>query len=410
MKKIVDFSKFLLSNSKIITAPKGFCASAVKAGIKRGTLFDLGLLLSKNETFVTAVFTKNKMMAAPVLFCKQLLTEKTMFRGIIVNSGNANAGTGKTGFDDCIEIVKNLEHKLNLPEHSILIASTGVIGQYLPKNKFFQSYPLLISQLSEDDNNFPEAIKTTDRYTKAYGLKIQLDNNRTFSIGAVAKGAGMICPNMATMLAFITTDVGGDKQFFKASLSWVVNQTFNRITVDGDMSTNDSVFLFANGESQVFLNTQYEKNLFKMALLYLCKKLAIDIVSDGEGAKKCVKIIVKGAKNNREAKIGAFKISNSMLVKTMIGGEDPNWGRIIAAIGASQINAKEENINILFNEFQLVKNGMYTSQTIEEKIADLMKMKNYEITIDLNLGKGSYFVYTCDIGHTYIDINGGYRS
>jgi len=180
MKKIVDFSKFLLSNSKIITAPKGFCASAVKAGIKRGTLFDLGLLLSKNETFVTAVFTKNKMMAAPVLFCKQLLTEKTMFRGIIVNSGNANAGTGKTGFDDCIEIVKNLEHKLNLPEHSILIASTGVIGQYLPKNKFFQSYPLLISQLSEDDNNFPEAIKTTDRYTKAYGLKIQLDNNRTF--------------------------------------------------------------------------------------------------------------------------------------------------------------------------------------------------------------------------------------
>ena len=410
MKKIVDFSKLLLAGDKIITAPEGFYASAVSAGIKKGKSLDLSLLLSKNKTFVTAVFTKNKMLAAPVKFCKQLLTKNTMFKGILVNSGNANAATGKEGFEDCVEIIKNLENQLNVPEDSILMASTGVIGQRLPKEKFYQSFPLLISQLNYKDNNFPEAIKTTDSFTKSYGLKINLGNNKYFSIGAAAKGAGMICPNMATMLAFITTDIDCDKKFLRNCLKWVVDKTFNRITVDGDMSTNDSVYLFANGESNIFLQKKYEKNLFKMALFYLCQKLSVDIVKDGEGAKKCVKVVVKGAKNKKEAKIGAFKTANSMLVKTMIGGEDPNWGRIIAAIGASQINAKESRIDIFFNEYQLVKNGNHTSFTIEEKIANLMKGNNYDIIIDLNMGEGSYYVYTCDIGHTYIDINGGYRS
>lgn len=410
MKKLVDFSNYLLSGDNIITAPEGFYASAVSAGIKKGKSLDLSLLLTKNKTFVTAVFTKNKIMAAPVKFCKQLLTKNSMFRGILVNSGNANAATGKEGFEDCAEIIKNLEKQLNVPENSILMASTGVIGQRLPKEKFYQSFPSLISQLSDKDNNFSEAIKTTDSFTKAYGLKINLGNNKYYSIGGAAKGAGMICPNMATMLAFITTDIDCDKRFLKNSLKWAVDKTFNRITVDGDMSTNDSVYLFANGESKIFLQNKYERKLFKMALLFLCQKLAIDIVRDGEGAKKCVKVTVNGAKNKKEAKMGAFKVANSMLVKTMIGGEDPNWGRIIAAIGASQIHSKEEFINIFFNEYQLVKNGMYTSQTIEEKVANLMKMDNYEITIDLNMGKGSYYVYTCDIGHTYIDINGGYRT
>jgi glutamate N-acetyltransferase/amino-acid N-acetyltransferase len=410
MKNIADFSNNLIIGDKIITAPKGFYASAVSAGIKKGNSLDLALLLSKNKTFITAVFTKNKMKAAPVKFCKQLLANSSMFRGILVNSGNANAATGKEGFEDCIEIIKNLEKQLNVPNNSILMASTGVIGQQLPKENFYKSFPLLISQLNNEDNNFPEAIKTTDSFTKTYGLKIDLGNNKCFSIGAAAKGAGMICPNMATMLAFITTDIDSDKKFLKNSLKWAVDKTFNRITVDGDMSTNDSVYLFANGESKITLEKKVEKKLFKMALLFLCQKLAVDIIRDGEGAKKSVKVVIKGAKNNREAKICAFKTANSMLVKTMIGGEDPNWGRIIAAIGASQINAKESYIDIFFNEYQLVKNGKYTSLTIEEKIASIMKGNNYNIIINLNMGKGSYYVYTCDIGHTYIDINGGYRS
>jgi glutamate N-acetyltransferase/amino-acid N-acetyltransferase len=409
MKKIADFSKFLITDNTI-TSPKGFYASAVNAGIKKDKNLDLALLVSKKECFVTAVFTKNKMMAAPVKFSKELLVKNSRFKGILVNSGNANAGTGKVGLDDCIDIVKNLEKQLNLPTHSILMASTGVIGQRLPKDNIFNALPLLVSQISANDNHFQEAIKTTDRFTKAYCLKIPLENNRFFTIGAVAKGAGMICPDMATMLAFITTDIDGNEQFLKNTLKWVVNQTFNRITVDGEMSTNDSVYLFANGESNISIQKPQDKNIFKQSLLYLCKKLAMDIVSDGEGAKKCVKILIEGAKNHREAKIGASKIANSLLIKTMIGGEDPNWGRIIAAIGASEINVREEKINIFFDEFQLVKDGNYTSSHIEENIAQLMKKNYYEIIIDLNIGKACYFTYTCDIGHTYIDINAGYRS
>jgi glutamate N-acetyltransferase/amino-acid N-acetyltransferase len=405
-----DLYNFVLIENGSVTTPVGFLAAATKCSIKSPNRFDFGIIFSEKPAITTATFTKNKLKAAPVIVCAELLQKNKKFNGILVNSGNANAATGKKGVDDCKHILSQVEKSMNVKTSSLLMASTGVIGQYLPVNKMIKAIKKFQTNLSKEDLSFSKAILTTDKFTKRIALKIYKDKDQSYSIGATSKGAGMICPDMATMLAFITTDAKADHSFLQKTLKKAVSKTFNKITVDGDMSTNDSVFLMANGASNCDIKTEEDMIIFKSALIYICKYLALQIVKDGEGATKVVEIQIKGASSKKDAKKAAFKISNSLLFKTMLFGEDPNWGRIMASIGAANINMDEKLVDIYIDDLLLVQNGFLTSKDNELIAKKIMGEKTFKITVNLNLSRYNFNTYTADIGHKYIDINAGYRS
>ena len=392
-----------------ICSPIGFKSSAISAGIKNNSKKDLCILLSDSPAEVAATFTKNKVIAAPVRICKKIIKNSNKINGIIVNSGNANACTGKKGLKDCEYIINYYENKFNLPTNTLLIASTGVIGEYLPKDKFIDGLGELKSNLQKDSSGFAEAILTTDKFTKKLALSIDTGHGK-YTIGSTAKGAGMIAPNMATMLAFITTDAKIDPQSMKKYLKKAVNNSFNIITVDGDMSTNDSVFLFSNGCSKIKIKSKKDKVIFINALTFLCLELAKMIVKDGEGATKCVKIIVKNALSRKDADKCAFKIAQSTLVKTMFFGEEPNWGRIIAAAGASRVSFNPEKTDIYFDKILYVKNGQQIKSELEKEVHKIMKKNEYAITIDLKSGSYSHSLFTSDLTHEYIKINSSYKT
>jgi len=394
-----------------VTTPLGYQSSAICADIKgnKSGKKDFGILVSDVPAVVSATFTKNKVKAAPVIYDIQLLSEKSEFFGIVINSGNANACTGKLGLENTKRICSEFENRLQIDNKSLLMASTGVIGVQLPVNKMLKYVNEIVNELDDTDDNLAEAILTTDTVIKKSAYLVETENG-AFVVGGIAKGAGMIAPDMATMLAFITTDALVNKDIQDEVLRLAVEESFNSITVDGDMSTNDSVFLFSNGMSGISVNHGENLELFKEAVKAVCLDLAQMIVRDGEGATKFVTINIKNAKSYEDAKKCAFKIANSPLCKTMFFGSDPNWGRLMATIGSSLIDFDEDKVDIYFDNLKYVENGLLISEDLEDKAYEIMKKDSFSITIDLKIGTFSKTVYTCDLSYDYVKINADYRT
>lgn len=393
-----------------ITAPKGFKAAGIHCGIKRFKK-DLALIVSEVPAIAAGVFTLNKVQAAPVLLCKKHLSKNEKFRAIIINSGNANACTGEQGYNDALEMAKLTAEALHINPQEVFVSSTGVIGEPLPMNKISEGIKKIVENLSEDDNlASAEAILTTDTFVKTAVASFDIDG-KTVTIGGIAKGSGMIHPNMATMLAFITTDAAIEKNTFQSLLKNITDKTFNRIVVDGDTSTNDMVIALANGMSGIkpIVDNTGAYELFSYNLYKVLKKLSIDIARDGEGATKLIEINVEGAKNDDEALKAAKAVALSPLVKTAIHGEDANWGRIIAAVGYSGIDFDPSKFEIIINDTPILLQN-YKVALPAEVANKTLKPKEIKLLIKLNYGDGKATCWTCDFSEEYVKINGSYRT
>ena len=400
----------IIKNGGVTTAT-GFQAAAVNADVKgKGrTNLDLALLVSDAPCSVAGLFTCNLVKAAPVLYDVALLEKKGNFRGIIVNSGNANACTGEAGLIATRECCREAEKVLLLPAASLLAASTGVIGTQFPTERVVKAIAPLAETLSDDGGtDFAKAIMTTDTLAKEYALLVETKEGN-FVVGGTVKGAGMIAPELATMLAFITTDADCAPDVLSKVLKKAVACSFNRITVDGDMSTNDTVLLFANGMSGVKITGPNEEK-FTEALSCVCLELAKMMVRDGEGATKFITITAEGANTHEDAAKIAAKISNSSLVKTMFAGEDPNWGRLMASAGAAGADFDPEAVSIYLDALHYVENGKLIDAELEKEAAKIMKQSEYTVRLSVGKGPGKATYYTCDLTKEYVAINADYRS
>ncbi len=391
---------------------KGFKAAAVEAGVRYQNRLDLALIYSEIPTTAAAVFTTNKVKAAPVKLSEKRIKSGSA-QAVIVNSGNANACTGTAGMELAEQVSSLLAAELAINEDDVQIASTGVIGEPLPLQPFADNIPRLVSSLSEDGfDDVARAIMTTDTFAKTSYKKITIAGKEVSLLG-IAKGSGMIMPNMATMLCFLLTDANLSPSVLQTIVSKGAEKTFNRITVDGDTSTNDMVLIMANGAADnpcIDESCDSESALFASGVEEVFLELAKMIVKDGEGATKFVTIEVAEAFNEADALAAARTIANSLLVKTAIYGEDPNWGRIIAALGRSGCKFKEETVSIMFDEVEMVKNGLGQGPEKEKQAALVMKKSDFTITIKLGQGRASEKLFTCDLSDGYVKINADYRS
>lgn len=391
---------------------KGFSAAAVAAGIRKQDRLDLGLIYSQTPAVTSGVFTTNQVKAAPVLIDVERLKQGRA-QAILVNSGCANACTGKAGMEAALRTSAALAGSLPIPEAMIQLASTGVIGEQLNVAAIENSIPSLVAALAPSNfGHVAEAMMTTDTQPKMVGRTIMIGDKSVNLLG-IAKGSGMIMPNMATMLAFVITDAQIGFPELHGALVSAVKRTFNRITVDGDTSTNDMVLVMANGAAgNVWIDDQTPefRDLFQDALENVLKDLALMIVSDGEGATKCITIRVCGAKEDCDAEQIARTVANSNLVKTAFFGEDANWGRIMAAMGRSGVRFTADHVDIAFNDVLIVRNGLAVGPEAEIKAAQVLKEKKFNVCIDLKDGKGCEEVYTCDFSIDYVKINADYRS
>ena len=397
--------KILKKNNKGITFPKGFKAAALNCGIKKSAL-DLALIVSDNPATPAAVFTKNVCCAPPVILSKNHINSEKI-KAILVNSGNANAATGKQGYYDAVFCVEETAFRLKCKPTEILTTSTGIIGVPLPKEKIVNSLDELVGKLSyENGDAVAEAILTTDTFKKEFACEIEFETGK-IRIGGIAKGSGMIMPNMATMLAFITTDAKIEKKLLQDLLKKAVDKTFNRITVDSDTSTNDSVMFLANCASEIEINSKNE-NIFYEGLEKICEELAKMIVKDGEGATKFVTVIAEGCETETNADAIARSIANSPLVKTALYGGDPNWGRVLMAAGKAGVIFDQNKLDVYFNNILIVKNGV-KENTDSEILKEIFNQKDIEIKVNINLGESKAKVWTCDLSHKYVDINIDYN-
>lgn len=404
------FNLFSLDSG--ICAPSGFFADGLSAGLKapsaNGGAKPLDVAFVHAHTFcdVFALFTTNAFDAAPIKHAKALIAAnggalKSNF--VLVNAKNANAMTGKEGVAD----VQNLLHALQEKHpqiHNPLMSSTGVIGVRLPVEKISSVFSE-IDLNARNPHNAANAILTTDRFAKEIAFEVKTDSG-TFTIGAMCKGAGMIHPSLATMLCFITTDACVPREEGQELLRLACEESFNAVSVDGDMSTNDTVLLLANGQSGVF-----EREAFLYALKTALHKLATDMARDGEGANKLVAFEVRSAKNREQAKRAARALSCSLLVKTAIFGCDPNWGRIASTIGASGVDCDEWTLTISFGDVCVYRRGeiLFDAAT-EARAAEIMRAESLRIVCDLGQGDGMFVAYGCDLGYNYVKINADYRS
>ncbi len=388
---------------------KGFKFAGINAGIKNNDLKDLGLVYCDHPATAAALFTKNRVVAAPVVLGKEKI-KHGMCQAILVNSGNANCFTGDEGMKDAVQCSKTLAEHLKISEDHTFISSTGVIGQPLPMGKFRSGIPKAVENLLQDGlENFAQAILTTDTHKKIV-KESAIVAGKKFTIMGVAKGSGMIRPDMATMLAYVFTDVEISKENLHKCLSRSNEKSFNRITVDGDTSTNDTLLALANGTSNVSVEDEDSLSIFQTLLNKTCYDLAKMIVKDGEGATKLVQIIVKGAKTSSDAYKACDAIAHSNLVKTAIYGEDPNWGRITAAAGRSGAYVEQNKMDLFFNDEPLVLRGEWLGSKTEKKIAAIMKNDEIIIILDLNLGTEKDRFIFCDFSEDYVKINAEYRS
>jgi len=393
----------------ISMTPKGFLFSAVEAAIKKPDRKDLALIYSEKEAFIAGAFTTNKIKASPVkLNIKKIRSGRG--QAIVVNSGNANACTGKKGMQDAVETAKLVSNGLDIKPNLVYVCSTGVIGTPMPMERVRPKIPELTGNLGRSAiEDVAKAIMTTDTFPKIVKKRVNIDG-KTGMIASICKGAGMICPDMATMLCFIMTDIAVERKTLDKTLKDVVNNTFNTITVDGDRSTNDTALIMANGMAGNQPITEKSKAYitFKNALYEVASGLSKFIVKDGEGATKFIEIEVRGARSEADAKKAAFAVANSNLVKTALYGNDANWGRIMAALGYSGSMVKEEKVDIVLNGLKIVQKGMGTGK---DKEADKrLKSSEISIVIDLHLGKSSVKVLTCDLTEEYIRVNAAYRT
>jgi len=395
-----------------ITAPQGFKAAGVHAGIKKNGIEDVGIIYSTAPTAVAAKFTTNKMAAAPVLVSREAVN-RGKIRAIVVNSGCANACTGDQGFADARTMAHKTAELLNLDDYEVLVASTGVIGVPLPMDKITTGISQAVAALSENGYEaMLSAIMTTDTFPKSCAYEFTL-GGKPCKIAGIAKGAGMIHPNMATMLSFITTDVAIAPDLLNQALSEAVELSYNMISVDGDTSTNDTVAVLANGQAGNKLiaavgSQDYQE--FYIALKTVCTELAQLVVRDGEGATKFLEINVAGAAHFADAKCAAMAIAKSPLVKTAFFGQDPNWGRIICAVGYSGAKTQLDKTSLAIGDLTIVVDGQGVAGFETAKLKEIMAARDIAITVNLGQGEASATVWTCDFSYEYVKINGEYTT
>lgn len=403
-----------------ITAPKGFKASGIAAGLKPSGAPDLALIWSETEAIAAGVFTTSQVRAACVDYCRQRLQAKPSARAILCNAGQANAATGEQGWQDALESAKLLGENLNIPPDSILLASTGVIGQRIRMDALRNGISPLVASLSEDGGDAAaKAIITTDLVPKSIALETSIEG-RPVRIGGIAKGSGMIHPNMATMLAFVTCDAAVSTSLWQQMLKRAANSSFNQITVDGDTSTNDSLIALANGQSRTAAITEMGANAQKLEamLTEVCQYLAKAIARDGEGATCLIEVRVSGTSDNESARQIAKTIAGSSLVKSAIFGRDPNWGRIAAAAGRAGITFHQEDLQIRLGDFCLMDRGQplaFDRQAASHylKQADGGKYLQEDtvlISVCLGNGSGTGTAWGCDLSYDYVKINAEYTT
>jgi glutamate N-acetyltransferase / amino-acid N-acetyltransferase len=403
-----------------ITAPKGYRAAGITAGLKSTGAKDLALILSESEAIAAGVFTTSQVRAACVDYCRQRLQAKASARAILCNAGQANAATGEPGWEDALETARLLGKELNISSNAVLLASTGVIGQRIKMDALRQGIPQVVREATgQGGADAAKAIITTDLVTKEIALETMLED-RPVRIGGIAKGSGMIAPNMATMLGFITCDAAVSTSLWQEMLKRAVDKSFNQITVDGDTSTNDCVLALANGQSRTTAITDNSPNAQKLEamLTAVCQYLAKAIARDGEGATCLIEVQVSGAPSDQAAAQIAKTIVGSSLVKSAVFGRDPNWGRIAAAAGRAGVKFHQDQLSIKLGDILLMKNGQpqafdrsAASNYLKQAAAgEYLKTDTVLITVDIGVGSGKSTAWGCDLTYKYVEINAEYTT
>ena len=392
------------------TSAKGFQACGVAAGIKAGR-DDMAMLVSDVPCTSAGIFTSNRVAAAPVVLDRARIASGSC-RAVVVNAGCANACTGPEGFADAVEMGRLAAEALNLPEEAVLVSSTGTIGRRLPMGRIAEGILLCRDALKPDGGaDAARAILTTDTVPKSVALSVEI-GGQPVTIGGMCKGSGMICPNLATMLAYVTTDAAVEQDALRLALTDAASKSFNRITVDGDESTNDTLLVFANGAAGGALLTTSHPDFacFVEALTALAQALAFKIVEDGEGATKFVTIAVDGAASDADALLAARAVANSPLFKTACFGADPNWGRVICAVGYSGAAVDDRHVQIHFDDVCVYDKGRIADDSANARLAKVMAQRAFTVRVNLNLGTGSDAVYTSDFSYDYVKINSEYTT
>jgi glutamate N-acetyltransferase/amino-acid N-acetyltransferase len=383
----------------------------VHAGLKKPGLLDLALVVSEREAAAAGVFTRNRVVAAPVLLDRAHL-RGGRGRAILVNSGGANACTGARGLADAREMARLVAAALGLDPRTVYVGSTGVIGRFLPMPRIRRAIPLLVGGLSRrGGRRAAQAIMTTDRRPKEVAVRARI-GGRTVTIGGMAKGSGMIHPDMATMLAYLTTDAAIEPRTLQRVLSAAVDRSFNRISVDGDTSTNDTVLCLANGAAGNTLLRNGSPGLarFRHLMEEACRSLAMQICRDGEGVTKVVEIAVTGARTAADARRIARTVGTSCLVKTALFGEDANWGRIMAAVGRAGVRIVPDRITLAFGGIPIFRGGRSLGRAVERKLDAVVRRREFTISIGLGQGAAAASLWTTDLSYDYVRINASYRS
>jgi glutamate N-acetyltransferase/amino-acid N-acetyltransferase len=389
----------------------GFLFSGISAGIKKDGRKDLGLIYSEVPAQVAGLFTTNAVKAAPVQLDMERI-KKGLCQAILVNSGNANACTGSQGLRDAKRVSSWVGKQLGIDEKLVFPSSTGVIGSLLPIKKMEEAIPELIHNLSPEGwMSTVEAIMTTDTFPKMEVATCRIKGKPVKLCGMV-KGAGMIRPNVATMLSFLITDAHIKAPLLQKMLERAVETSYNRVTIDGETSTNDTVLLLANGKAghPTLNRMDQDGEVFQTMLSKVCQGLAESLVKDGEGATKFIEILIQGARNREDAKRAAYAVAHSPLVKTAFFGEDANWGRILCALGHCGARIDPNRIDVFFDQAPIVKNGMGVGSLLEKKAGQMIKKKSFKVTVDLHQGKSQFSVLTTDLSLDYVKINASYRS
>ena len=393
-----------------VTYPQGFKAAGVRAGIKKSGNLDVAVVYTEKEAAVAGVFTQNAVAAAPVFASKKVVATGTA-HAVVANAGCANACTGEQGEKDAAQMQSVAAEALGCQPDDVIVASTGIIGVCLPMDKMAAGIKDAVANLSETGSETAgKAIITTDTYSKSCATDIEIGGKKV-RFGAIAKGSGMIQPNMATMLCFITTDADIDQQLLQKALSEVTELSFNMISIDGDMSTNDMAVVLANGAAgnKKIVAEDEDYALFKTTLLELCQGLSQRIASDGEGATKFLTVHVSGTKSFADAKAIAMSVAKSPLVKTAFFGEDPNWGRVICAVGYAGIPMEPEKTVVKFDGIPVYAHGVGVEYD-EEALREIMSKHDIVIDVELGLGEHEATVWTCDFSYEYVKINGEYHT
>ena len=384
----------------------GFTFSAIECGIRYDNRLDMALLYSEKPCYASAVFTRNRLFAAPVKLCRERIAND--IHAILINATNANACTGDEGYNNALQLTREIASVLGVPENSVLMASTGIIGVQLPVGKMRSSIPSLVNTLSADNGpRLARAIMTTDTYPKEYAVSFETSSG-TYTIGGVAKGSGMIAPDMATLLSFIITDFPLEKKALDEVFRSCIDRTLNAITIDGDSSTNDTAIILSPVTNDPVTN-ETDIEHFSQALFHLLESLSVMLIRDGEGATKCVTIRVAGAASPDDAKKAAKTIAESLLVKTALFGEDPNWGRIACAAGYSGADMHEDTLTIEIENVPLLVKGEPVEYPIDD-IRTILARESFVVTINLGAGDNHFSFLTTDLSYEYVKINAEYST